>query len=310
MGTSCVLAAAAEPGQQAHAEGALREAEAAVRAVEIRMSRWLADSEISRLNAAEAGEHVPLSAETFEVLRAARDAHVRSKGAFDVTCAPVIELWRDALARGELPSEGELAQARAASGWQQIELTRVAAVKRHAAARVDLGGIAKGYAIDRAAEILRQAGLAGGLVDIGGDLLCFGKPPTGDAWTVDVQDPFAEGCFARLRLPDGGAVCTSGNYARFREIAGKRYSHILDPRTLRPADAAASVTVVAADAVTADVWATALSVLGPEGFDRLPEGVEAMLVTGTGSDFEVHGTPGLGSLLEEGPTYAPGADAR
>ena len=305
MGTSCTLAAVVDAKRRADARGALRQAETAVRAVEIRMSNWLSDSEISRLNAAAAGREVPLEAASLEVLRAARDAHALSDGAFDVTCGPLIELWRAAPGRGKVPSEAELAQARAASKWRLIELTDGGAVKRHAAARVDLGGIAKGYAIDRAAEILQQAGLAGGLVDIGGDLVCFGKPPVEETWTVDVMDPFGEGCLARLRLPEGGAVCTSGNYARFHEIAGRRYSHIIDPRTSRPADAAASVTVVASRAITADVWATALSVLGPDGFDRLPDGVEAMIVAGTKDDYRIHGTPGFRALTIPATRYHP-----
>ena len=298
MGTDCTLAAVVPPGRRAHAEKALQEAEAVLRAAEARMSTWLDDSEIGRLNAAGGGVHVPLSPETLDVLRLARDANLRTDGTFDVTCRPLVELWRAAGKRGVVPDESELAAARAASNWELIELTDGGATKRRATVRVDLGGIAKGWAIDRAVEVLRRAGLSGGMVDVGGDLVCFGKPPDGGRWPVGVKDPLGRGHLARLRL-SGGAVCTSGGYARFTEIAGRRYSHIIDPRTSEPADAALSVTVVAPDAATADVWATALSVLGTAGLKKLPGGVEAMMMTGSKEDHQTVCTPGLGELLEE-----------
>jgi thiamine biosynthesis lipoprotein len=300
MGTSCTLAAVL-PRQRADTEQLLQRTEAMLRAVEARMSSWFGESEIGRLNAAEADVEVPLSPETLEVLRLAREAHVETNGAFDVTCRPLIELWRNAPARGRVPSEAELADARAASHWDLIELGDRGATKHRATARVDLGGIAKGWAVDRAAEVLRQANVSGGLVDVGGDLVCFGTPPNGDAWPVDVQDPGGPGCLATLRLP-GGAVCTSGNYARYVEIDGIRYSHIVDPRTGRAVNAALSVTIVADDAVTADVWATALSVLGPDGLLQLPQGVEAMMVLDTADGTEICSTPGLDALLEEPPS--------
>lgn len=298
MGTSCTLAAVVEPGQRARAEDVLERAEAVLRRVEARMSSWLGDSEIGRLNAAEANREVTLSPQTLEVLRIARRAKIDTRRAFDVTCRPLVELWREAGKRGRPPSESELADARAASNWELIELGNTGATKRRATARVDLGGIAKGWAIDRAAEVLRRAGLSGGMVDVGGDLVCFGTPPQGDCWSVEVKHPLGPGHMATLRIP-GGAVCTSGGYARFTEIAGKRYSHIIDPRTGRPAEAALSVTVVAADAVTADVWATALSVLGPDGLEQLPDGVEAMMMVGTREDQQIVCTPGFRDLLEK-----------
>jgi len=301
MGTSCTLAAVVPPGSEAHAEEVLQEAEAVLRRAEARMSSWLKDSEIGRLNAADADEEVPLSPQTLEVLRLARRTNVQTGGAFDVTCRPLIELWREAGKRGAVPGPSELAATRAASNWELIQLGDSGVTKLKATARVDLGGIAKGYAIDRAADVLRRANLSGGMVDIGGDLVCFGAPPEGESWPVDVKNPLGPGHLATLRLPSG-AVCTSGGYARFIQIGGKRYSHIIDPRTGRPADTALSVTVVAADAVTADIWATALSVLGTEGLEQLPDGVEAMMMVGTKDDPEMVCTDGFHELLEGPPS--------
>ena len=269
------------------------------------MSSWLKDSEIGRLNAAGTGQEVSLSPQTLEVLRTARRAHAQTAGALDVTCRPLIELWRTAGKGGVPPTKSQLADARAASNWELIELTDSGAKKRRATVCVDLGGIAKGWAIDRAADVLREAGLSGGMIDVGGDLVCFGRPPSGDRWPVDVKHPLGPGHLAKLRL-SGGAVCTSGGYARFTEIAGRRYSHIIDPRTGQPAEATLSVTVVADDAVTADVWATALSVLGTDGLKKLPEGVEAMMMVGTEKDHRIVCTVGfrrvLGEPLPEGLT--------
>jgi thiamine biosynthesis lipoprotein len=252
------------------------------------MSSWIDRSEISRLNAAEANQPVPLSAETLDVLRAARDAQEATGGAFDVTCRPLIELWRDAGESGRRPTDMAIARERVTSNWLGIELSEQVAIKHAATTRVDLGGIAKGYGIDRAIEAMRESGVAGGMVDVGGDLRCFGQPPAGRTWSVQVRDPFADGVLGEFQLEEG-AVCTSGGYARFTEIEGRRYGHIIDPRTGRPADNVASVTVVAPTAQTADVWATALSVIGEPGLDMLPDDLEALLIVGDANAPELTG---------------------
>jgi len=298
MGTDCSIAATVEPGRRANAEKFLHRAEAALRTAEALLSTWLDDSELGRFNAAKADKHVSLSAESLNVLHTAHDAFVQTDCAFDVTCRPVIELWRAVPKRGDVPTRADLDRARAESNWDLIRLTDSGAVKLADTVRVDLGGIAKGHAIDRAADVLRRAELAGGLVEVGGDIVCFGRPPSGESWEVDIKNPFGDSRLAQVRLPDGGAVCTSANNARCGESAGRRYSHIIDPRTGQPADAVLSVTVVAADAVTADIWATALSVLGPAGFDLIPNGVEAMIVTGTQDDPKIHCTPRFRRLMK------------
>ena len=294
MGTTCTLVAVT--ADRGMGKKALREAERALRRVEGLMSTWLTNSEISRLNRAAAGEEVALSLETSAVLHAARRAAAETEGAFDATCQPMLELWREAAKRDRLPSDSEVEYARVASSWDLVELTEGGA-RRHAdSARVGLGGIAKGHGIDQAIDGMRTAGVLGGLVDVGGDLRCFGQPPEGNFWTVDVRDPFSEGRLVELEVW-GAAVCTSGDYERFVEIEGRRYSHIVDPRTGRLTAAATSVTVVAQTATEADIWATALSVLGREGIERLPSGVEAMLVIGEADDYEMVCTPGFKDMM-------------
>ncbi|NJN64881.1 MAG: FAD:protein FMN transferase [Acidobacteria bacterium] len=153
------------------------------------------------------------------------------------------------------------------------------AIKSRGTARVDVGGNAKGYAIDLAVRAMQAAGARGGLVDVGGDLRFFGEAPDGVAWTIDIRHPDGRSVYRSLALTGDRAVCTSGNYARFAEIGGRRFSHIIDPRSGWPADATPSVTVIGPDTLTVDTWATALSVLGPEGLARLPENLDALILT-------------------------------
>lgn len=298
MGTTCSLAVITETRGQAAAEEALDRAEAAIRRIESLMSSWIEDSEISVLSRAPVGQAQKLSRETLEVLHAAQKAHADTQGAFDVACLPLVELWRDAAAKNQLPTEEEIARAKADSSWNLLRIEHDGAVRLGEGVRIDMGGIAKGHAVDRAVEILKSAGVQGGMVDIGGDLACFGQPPKEGFWTVDVQNPFESTVLAKLRLFEG-AVCTSGDYARFTVIAGRKISHIIDTRSGRPTDSLPSVTVLAPRARDADVWATALSVLGPEGFELLPADVEAMIVVGTKDDYGILITEGMYKLLEK-----------
>ncbi len=303
MGTTYSLSIVAPSGRPAVADRAARVAEEALRDVEVRMSTYIEASELSRLNAAPADERMRLSRETRDLMDFARRMSRRTWGAFDPTARPIIELWKRSGRARELPDDDAVDTARAASGWEHFRFVDGAVVKDNAAAGVDLGGIAKGYAIDRAVEAVRAAGAAGGLVEVGGDLRCFGERPTQGKWTVAVQSPFADDdAIAALALASG-AVCTSGNYRRFSEIDGRRYSHIVDPRTGRPVDRAPSVTVVAPTATAADAWATALSVLGPEGLETLADedGVEAMVIVGGPDDYTWYATPGFEAMLVRAP---------
>jgi len=309
MGTQAELKAVAPASQQDAADKALADAEAALRRVEMLMSRRIDTSELSRFNASEAGQFVPLSEETLEVLRASRKAWQESRGAFDVTCLPIMAAWEEAGKAGKAPDAARLAAARRQSSWDDIEVQDRGAVKKKDSARVDLGGIAKGFGIDKAVEAMMKTGVCGGQVDVGGDIRCFGRPAMGQYWPVDVRSPFGEGAWATLNLGDA-AVCTSGHRERRSRINGEWYSHIVDPRSgaraymALPANSAPpSVTVVAPTATVADAWATALSVLGPEGLKLLPKNsrIEAMVVTGTPGECKLYMTTGFDKLLAEKP---------
>ncbi|MFP4140327.1 MAG: FAD:protein FMN transferase [Planctomycetota bacterium] len=311
MSTEGKMIAVVRADDSQRASRAFRAARQTLRDVERLMSSHMTGTEIHALNNAPAGEHVALSDRTLSVLRTARDLHVESAGAFDITVRPVLEVWKQAAKEGRIPPLSKLTAARNASRWDQIELTPTGAVKSTDTAGVDLGGIAKGYGIDRAIETLKAHDVHGGLVELGGDLRCFGTRFDGRPWTVAVTDPFDPDktlCLLRIDADTGAAVCTSGNYRRPVEIAGQRFSHILDPRTLMPTDHSPSVTVIANTATVADAWATALSVLGPPGLDSLPanEGIEAMIIMGTPERATIHTTPGFENLLVgEPPSFEP-----
>ncbi len=252
-----------------------------VRRVAVAMSTYRSDSEISRLNREGAGGPVQLSPDTMRVLREAARFSTLSGGAFDVTYAPLRALWRKADEEQKLPSQPEVAEVLAAVGSDKLILTDGAASFAHPGMEADLGGIAKGYAIDLAVEGMIAAGASSGMVDIGGDIRVLGLREAGEKWKIRIRDPRPgehEPMF--LRLADA-AVATSGDYERYDEIEGQRLSHIKDPRTGWPVADVPSVTVVAPDATSADALATAINVLGPEEglklIDSLP-GVECMIM--------------------------------
>ncbi|MCK5114776.1 MAG: FAD:protein FMN transferase [Phycisphaerae bacterium] len=277
----------------------IRRAEAAARTVETKMNIYDPQSELGKFNAAAADQFVKLSPETVEVLLAARTIYDQTGGAFDVTAKPLFVLWKDSRKTKikKLPTADQIRDERAKSRWSDLRVRVGGAEKSTGGACVDLGGIAKGFAIDLAVRSLQQSGCFAGVVDIGGDVRCFGTRPDGEKWRVAVRDPFEPQGGALLGVLEIPAmsVCTSGNYERFVEIGGKRYTHIINPKTGRPAAGYPSVTVLAPDARTADAWATALSVLGPEGFKRIPakSGIEAMVVVGTREKHELKMTDGF-----------------
>ncbi|MBT3278825.1 MAG: FAD:protein FMN transferase [Phycisphaerales bacterium] len=197
-----------------------------------------------------------------------------------------------------LPGMAERKRARAQSQWDDFVLPAEGTVvqKKRASGCVDLGGVAKGYAIDLAIESLMAQDMIGGMVDIGGDIRCFGKRPGGSVWRMAIGDPYNP--MARY-LQIGGemvviglrneAMCTSGDYERGRQVYGRRFSHIVNPATLDAHTKAPSVTVVAKTAVLADAWATALSVLGPAGLDKLKgTDIEALMLMGDDEESTVY----------------------
>jgi len=269
-----------------------------LRNIEELMSYHRDDSELANVNRNAYREPVKVSKETFEVIQKAIEFSKLSSGAFDVTVGTLMDLWHKAGEANTVPSDDKLAEARSKVGCEKVILDVNETTVRFAVEgmKLDLGGIAKGYAIDKAVEAMANSGAVGGLVDVGGNIRCFGKPKDKPYWRIGLQDPnenlgFRISDFGFpaeagkplliLKLNDA-AVATSGHYRRFAQIQGKKYSHIIDTTTGFSSDKLASVTIIAKDATTADALSTAVIVMGAEKglalIEKLPE-TEAILIT-------------------------------
>lgn len=303
MDTHVELTAVVAPGKKDQTTKALKDAEATLRKIEKLMSAHLADSDISKLNKAKANEEVPLSPQVLEVLTIARDYNKATGGVFDITVRPLLEMWKAAGKAKKLPTDAQMKEAMDLVGWDKIKLSDKGATKLKDGVSVDLGGIAKKYAIDLAADSLIKAGVEAGIVNIGGDIRVWGIPKNRGKWRIGVRHPFEkDDLIATMRVKEG-AVATSGNYERFVVIDGKRYSHIVDPRTGKTADFVPSVTVTGKTAVGAGIWATALSVLGTDGYKLMTKepGLEAMIITGGPKDYKFHYTDNFTTMMDEVP---------
>ena len=300
FGADCEITVVVPQERTELARKALKAAEAALRDVEGRMSAQIEGGELWNLNAAAAGVKTPLSPLTLEVLRTSRQLHAQSRGAFDITVLPLVKLWRQGGRDNLMPTAAQLAEARAQSSWDQIKLLDDGAVKDSNTACCDLGGIAWGFAADRAVMVLLASGADGGMVEVGGTIRYFGRPTDEGLWMHEIPNPFQpQGPpIAAVRLDDGAVSAVTGG-GRFNVIQGRRYSAAIDPNTGLPVSVAASVTVVAPTAMLAQGWSTALSVLGPEGLDRIPpkSGIEAMFVVGSASNYTCPMTEGFSKLL-------------
>ena len=244
------------------------------------LSSWLPESETSEINRAAGGEPLEVGGGMQTLLERALFWSEKTGGAFDVTGGPLFELWEKAREREAIPSSEEIEHARTLSGYRKLHLAGGKARLEKPGMKLGFGAIAKGFAADLAALYLEEKGLPDFLIDAGGDLLARGRH--GDRpWRLAVRHPRDKESFlARLEATDC-AVASSGDYERYFEVEGKRYAHIIDPRTGRPARHLTAVTVIARTATDADALATALFVMkadaGLDLVESLPE-VEALLV--------------------------------
>ncbi len=272
------------------------------------LSAWKGDSALAAVNqAAGSSNSVAISPAFAKVLGYALATAKESDGAFNPLIGPVMRAWgfNGADPRPALPEPGELAAARALSDWRKVEFspTKDGADVRllMPEMKIDLGAIAKGYAVDLAWERLTRAGHTNLLIDLGGNLRAIGEAaPRRGGWRIGVRSPFNEkeiiGFFI---LRDGEAVATSGNYERFVEISGVRYAHIMDSRTAMPVTGMAGTTIVAPDAMQADALSTTVFVLGPQKGSALLRGhpgCEALWIPDA-KPLTVIATPGLAARL-------------
>lgn len=259
---------------------------AAVDQVDCQMSVWKPESDLNRLNRAQPGEWVALPAALMEVLETGLGVGRASGGAFDIGLGDAVAAW------GFGPEAADPQAIAAARGRARVpahevlELDRAGGrARKHGAMRFDLNGIAKGYGVDRLAEVAKAHGLAGALLAIDGELRALGSRPDGSGWPVAVEAPVPghRAVHSVLALADA-AVATSGSYRHFVEVGDRRLGHTMDPRTGAPlAGAPDQVTVLARDCMSADAWATALTVMEPDQALRLAAaGGLSVLILGGG----------------------------
>jgi len=261
---------------------------AEVERVEALTTRYSDDSEISRLNERSEGYTAePVDPDVARVVQTSLEVAESSGGAFDVTVAPLVELWPLDDEDFAPPDETDVAAALAHVDWRAVQVDIDAGTLTvEPGTRLDLAGVAKGHAVDLAAAALERAGVVRGMVDAGGDIRFVGTPPHEDGWYAGIKHPREEGLLGVVRL-DGGSVATSGDYQSFVEVDGVRYHHIIDPATGWPARGLVSVTVVSEFCALADALATAVFVMGAERGMALIEGTpgaEAIVATADGED--------------------------
>lgn len=260
--------------------------------VNARLSMYQKDSELSRFNRTPENTPFRVSSDFHKVLVQCRELHRLTGGAWDGTVKPLVDLWGFGTRKTDhtLPPEEQITEALGRVGFDKLALEGNALTKTAPGITLDLGSIAKGYGVDEIARLLREGGIEHGLVDIGGELVGFGRNKKGTPWTVGISKPekksLSAGLFDAVTL-DNMAVATSGNYRNFFEINGKTFSHIIHPATGRPVEnKVVSASVIAGNCTLADGLATALMVMetgaGIDLINALPR-VECLIIKKEGN---------------------------
>ena len=300
MGTQYTVRVADRP-ENLDLAGLKQDVERTLARVNSQMSTYQPDSELSRFNRYQGNEWFAVSVETALVVAAGQAVSRVTDGAFDVTVGPLVNLWGfGPTGRPDrIPTDEAIAESRARVGYELLEVRHdpPALRKLRADLYVDLSAIAKGFGVDEISRLLEQQGVRSYMVEIGGDVRTRGRKPDGSPWLIGIERPAAGvrmlQCVVEL---EDRALATSGDYRNFFELDGQRYSHGIDPRSGRPLDhALVSVSVLAEDCTTADAWATALLVLGPDAAlsTAQREGLEVLFILRTPEGFVEQTTPGF-----------------
>jgi len=271
--------------------GALAAAEADVRRIEAKYSRYRNDSVLSRLNAgagAGNGQRTAVDDETADLLDFAASAHAASGGLFDITTGVLRQAWD--FRRARLPEPAALQALLQRVGWTRVHWQRPWLELPLAGMELDFGGIGKEYAADRAAAVLAQAGVAAALVNLGGDIRALGPRRDGQPWRLGVTHPRQPGAVLAELAIMAGALATSGDYERYFELDGRRYCHLLDPRSGWPAAHWQAVSVVAPACVAAGAVASIAMLMGDEALPFLDAEATAWLAVD--AQGRVHEGPG------------------
>ncbi len=260
------------------------------------MSNWSQTSEISRVNREAGSDTVAVDPELALVLGEALSVAEASNGAFDVTVEPLVRIWGFLGGEPRVPDAESIASTLSRIGWHKVyfDVGNARVFYREPTLRVDLGGIAKGYGVDLATKHLRSAGETSAMINLSGNIRTIGTPPGREEWSVGIRDPRDRVSFlGTLRIAEA-ALATSGQYEQFVSVDGKRYGHILDPRTGWPVEGVLSVTVLAPTAMMADAWSTAFFVMGVE---------EAKAVASSSDDLQL-------IIIESGDMESDGMESR
>ena len=262
MGTMVEITAVAP--NEILAQAALAAGFQEIRRLEALLSTWIETSELSLVNQAAGQEPVGVSEETFALLKRALEVADYTEGGFNIAIGPAARLWNIPEAP-HIPSDMELEIAAQYVDYHNIHLnpTRRTVLLEKPGMKIDVGGIGKGFAAEKAAAVMREVGATGGLVAVSGDFRVFGKRADGTAWPIGIRHPRRDNTILATLDSTDEAISTSGDYERFFIKGGIRFHHILDPDTLKPARLCQSVTVVAPDAGWADALATGVFVMGP-----------------------------------------------
>jgi FAD:protein FMN transferase len=282
LGTNCEVQYAA-PGGDAQAAGFERAAQAWVQAFEAKYSRFLPDSLVSRINAAAGSAWVEIDAEMENLLKLCDTLHFMTQGVLDSTTLPLIRLWNWKAEPPVIPSAEQIAAAMKLVGWPKVQRAPGKIFLPQAGMALDFGGFGKEYAVDVVAELAVDHGINDVLVDFGHDLRALGRPPGRPAWHIGLEDPQRPGSSSSSVGLSGKGIASSGDYIRRFVIEGRRYGHIIDPRSGRPvANGCLQATVIAGSCLQAGVLSTTAFVLGvPKGLEFIQscQGAEGIILT-------------------------------
>lgn len=268
---------------------AIHAARDSVRAVDSLMSVYRPGSDVSLVNRGAGGAPVGVAPQTLHVLLRARDVWRLSAGAFDPTVGPLVEAWGFHGESGGIPQAEALDSLRGLVGFDRVQIDSACSTVRLPldGMRLDLGGIAKGYALDLGRAAMRVDAISGGMLDLGGNVLVFGHPPAGHSWKIGIRHPRHGTMLLGTLELDSGAVATSGDYEHFYEIGGVRYAHLLDPRTGAPARGVMAATAIGPVGEWSDGLSAALflagTVRGVALADSLP-GIGVVYVRDAGAE--------------------------
>lgn len=304
MNTTLRLRVAAKEWEKA--DDYMNMAREIVRELEAKFSLFNDQSDISRINQMAGLSPVAVSKETIEILKLCWRYGNMTRGCFDPTVGPLVRRWGFAGGEfpGRVPEAEDISTSLELVNYRHLRISGQQVFLPQAGMSIDLGGIGKGFAIDACWDRLRKEGASSVLIDLGGNIRCLGKRDHTTQWRIGVKNPLARGeILGVINLPGGLAVATSGNYEQRFTIEGRRYTHIIDPRTGYPVSGMAGVTVIAENAVEADALSTALFVLGLEGapdvLDKFPS-CHAIFVPDK-NPLEVWVTPGFQYHFELDP---------